>query len=330
MTEFDQSPLHPQAREVMLAQGLPVKQVLQNGPRYAVVSTEYEGNYAIFKMVIPGARNPVIPGSHDPYKWVPLSDIMLKEIRLLEMLDSLRDQIDGLTAHLYSYSTEPGCTWYLRELYEGKPLGDSRVAIRFDRRFYEEVTPEAVMGYLASLHRLSPEVTPELKELFSVSWPYDLHTKQLVAVLGEEFNHPLVRKHHKKIGEFLLQTQRDVAGLRTVVTHYEPYGTHTFVQNGRIGLIDWEQAALGHRLYDLAVIWIRTFDHPVWQDELKRQMEVRGYLDEDSRTAWNMLVLVQAIANYNHFHGAPLSDREYQEGLEEFLGKTIKTIVEQL
>jgi aminoglycoside phosphotransferase (APT) family kinase protein len=326
----DESPLHPQARAVMQAQGLPVKQVLQNGPRYAVVSTEYEGNYAIFKMVIPDAKNPILRLDPDPLDLVSLEDIMLKEIRLLEMLDSLRERIDGLTTHLYSYSTEPSCIWYLRELYRGRPLGDSKTPFRFDRRFYEEVTAEAVMAYITSLHRLSGEVTPELSNLLVVRWPYEVHTRELAAVLHEDFNHPYVRERSQAIGEFLMQVQREVAGQRDVITHHEPYGAHTFVQNGRIGLIDWEQMALGHRLFDLAIIWVRTFDHPVWQAELMRLMQERDYLNDESQRAWDMLVLVQCIANNNHFRAAPMSDQAYQAELEKFLVGTIKRIVGQL
>jgi hypothetical protein len=41
-------------------------------------------------------------------------------------------------------------------------------------------------------------------------------------------------------------------------------------------------------------------------------------------------VLVQCIANNNHFRAAPMSDQAYQAELEKFLVGTIKRIVGQL
>jgi len=323
---YDPSPLHPEVQNTMLSQGLPIKQVLQNGPRYAVVSTEYEDKYAIFKMVIPGASNPYNMENFDPELVVPLNRIILKEIRLLELLDNSREDLDGMTPEIYSYSTDPDRTWYLRELYRGKPMGTQQSPFRYSENFYEQVSPKMITDYFFSLHRLSELVTPELMELFPNRWPNDIHTTQLVAALDMDFNHPFVLANREAIGSFLKRTQMNLMDRRNVITHHEPYGLHTFVNNEQIGLIDWERSSLGHPLFDLSIIWTRSFNHPAWQKELHQRLVASDYLNPSSQEAWDMMILIESIAGYNHFQHNPHLDADFQAKLDAFFVDTIHTV----
>ncbi len=328
---IDSSPLPPIVRDTMLQQSLPIKRVLQNGPRYAVVSTEIDTIYAIFKMVIPGAVNPPLYEQSNPELSISLQRTILKEIRLLELLDQHREHLKGATTHLFRYSTEDTNTWYLRELFRGKPMGNPLLPFRFDQRFFEDVSPQQVVDYFFSLHSLTSVVSPELTNLFSTRWPNQTHVQQLVESLNLDFQLPQIRRHHKPLGSFIAKALAQAIAARAVITHREPYGAHTFTHEGQLGFIDWERSSLGHPLFDLALIWLRAFDNTAWRSQLVTLLREAGYLTTANQPIWDMLLTVDAIASHNYFQFNPLPDpivhRHIMTALVEQIDHTLATYV---
>lgn len=324
---IDQSPLDPIARDIMLEQGLPIKQVLQNGPRYTVVSTEVDDIFAVFKMVVPGAVNATFLEKPDPELDVKLTDVMLKEIRLLEFFTLHESELEGATPSLFRYSTDPEASWYLRELFPGKAAGHPRLPFRFDVSFYANFNPSDVLAYFASIQRLTSKVSPELLELFVIRWPNEVHLEQLIESLSEDYNLPVVRFNAVRISAFISRVMPPVFASRNVITHREPFGAHLFRHRDKLGLIDWERASLGHRLFDPAVVWLRSLDNEAWQQGFYDRLIELGYITTETAPIWDMLVLIDAIASYNFFSFNPLPDKDYHRQTMTSLVRIIESII---
>ena len=311
----------------MLEQGLPIKQVLQNGPRYVVVSTEVDEVYALFKMLIPGAVNAPFLEKSDPELEISLDKIMLKEIRLLEFFEQHSDRLRGATPTVFRYDIATSSSWYLRELFPGKAAGHPRLPFRFDSSFYSSFEPEDVMSYIASIQSLTTAISPELKKLCILRWPNEVQVMHLIDCLSEDFNHPAVRSYAAELGKFISTNMDAAAAKRRVITHREPFGAHLFRHRGKLGLIDWERSSLGHPLFDPAVIWLRTLDDKIWQQAFYDHLVQIKYINSETAPIWDMLVLIDAIASYNFFSFNPLPSKDYHQHTMVSLSKIIESIV---
>lgn len=310
-----------------MEQGLPIKQVLQNGPRYAVVSTEVDGIFAVFKMVIPGAVNATYLEKPDPELDVQLTDVMLKEIRLLEFFTLHESELEGATPSLFRYSTDPEASWYLRELFPGKAAGHPRLPFRFDACFYANFQPHDVLAYFESIQRLTALISPELRELFVIRWPNEIHIAQFLESLSGSYNLPAVRLNAAQITAYISSNLDSVLASRNVITHREPFGAHLFRHRDKLGLIDWERASLGHRLFDPAVVWLRSLDNEAWQQGFYHRLIELGYITTETAPIWDMLVLIDAIASYNFFSFNPLPDKDYHRHTMTSLVRIIESII---
>lgn len=322
MKDYTDTPLHPEVQRVLDEEKLPVKQILQHGPRYAVVSTEADGQYAIFKMVIPEARGKT------NYSEETLVEVITKEAALLSFLGEHKNDIRGLVTPILRHSKKEA--WYLRGLLRGRPMASALEPFPFDPSFFEATTPEAVFEFFHSLHKVSAEVPPRLAGTFVTHWPKAIHHRRFVDSLSDNYQHPLVAEHHEFIADFVYTARRFLSDTAPVITHQEAYASHIFVTDGRIGLIDWENASWGHRLHDLSTLWMRWIDHPDWQRRLEELLDEAGYFDTPSeRMIWDMELLVKAISNLNWFHFNPMKDPVYGARANDFFVATVATVVER-
>lgn len=320
---------YPQVGQVMRKLKLDVLQVLENGPRYVVVSTRYEGRPALFKMMVPHASNPTL--AEDTGVWHPgLYNDVLKEAALLEFLSEHRERIAGTVPLLLNHGTVPGSAWYIRELLPGAPMAGAEAPFVYPAAFYEQVAPSEMVKYFCSLHQLTPLVTPRLERHLKLWYPRTEHIHLLVAALGGDWSHPVVRELAGRLGPWMEANEPVLRRSKRVIAHNEPYASHVFLENGKIGLIDWESSSWGHRLHDFSRLWVRFFDHDEYRAGFEQELAAAGYLEsEDDLVAWDMTRLVQGVASLNYYYNNHVLGSDFEQKLYSMLTEAITEIAER-
>jgi len=320
---------YPDVNQTMRELGLVVRQLLQDGPRYVVASTEYRGRPALFKMMVPHAENPLAP--EDKGLWFPgLKNDVRKEAALLRFLGKHREQIAGHFPLLLASGELTGSVWYVRELLRGSPMAGADTPFVFPAKFYEAVPPGKLVAYFASLHALSPQVPRVLAEQMQVRYPRTDMTLRMVAALDGEWSHPAVRRLAGRLGPWMSEHEPLLRRSERVIAHNEPYASHVFLEHGRIGLIDWESSSWGHRLHDFSRLWVRFFDRDDYRAEFERELAAAGYLDgEDDLAAWDLVRLVQGVASLNYYHNNHVLPAEAEQKLYLVLTDLITEVADR-
>jgi aminoglycoside phosphotransferase (APT) family kinase protein len=320
---------YPEVGQTMRKLGLQVSQLLEDGPRYVVASTEYRSRPALFKMMVPHADNPIAP--EDTGTWHPgLYNDVLKETALLEFLSEHRQRVAGNVPLLLNHGTEPGSVWYIRELMQGAPMAGAEAPFVFPAKFYEQVPPAKVVAYFRSLHELTPLVTERLARHLRLWYPRTEHVRLLVAALGGEWSHPAVQQLAGRVGPWMDAHEPVLWRSERVIAHNEPYASHVFLEHGRIGFIDWESSSWGHRLHDFSRLWVRFFDRDDYRAEFERELAAAGYLgSEDDLVAWDLVRLVQGVASLNYYHNNHVLAPESEQKLYSVLTGLITGVAER-
>jgi len=320
---------YPEVGQVMRELKLERPQLLQDGPRYVVASTRHEGRPALFKMMVPGAKNPVPP--EDEGIWFPgLAGDMRKEAALLEFLSEYRAQITGNVPLLLNYSDEPGRLWYVRELLKGSPMAGPDMPFVFPRTYYELVAPGELVAYFASLQALTTKVTPKLAERLQIRYPRPEMTRRMVDALDGRWSHPAVRRSADRTRRWLEAAEPLLRRSPPVIAHNEPFASHIFLENGRIGLIDWESSSWGHRLHDFSRLWVRFFDDDEYRARFESELTAAGYLSTaDDLEAWDITRMVQGVASLNYYHNNHVLPPESEQKLYSMLARELTEIAER-
>jgi Phosphotransferase enzyme family len=318
---------YPEVDRVIHELGLKVWQLLENGPRYAVASTEYKEQPALFKMMVPHAENPVPPEDKGVFHPILLDDVR-KEIALLGFLSEQQERIAGKTPLLLDHGELPGSAWYIRELMHGSAMATPDQPFVFPEVFYLEVAPVKVVAYFRSLHELSP--TPELSRNFKLWYPRQEHIELLIKSLDSQWSHPEVRKLSGRLGPWLREREPELRReTDRVIAHNEPYASHLFVEDGAIGFIDWESASWGHRLHDFSRLWVRFFDHDEYRAEFEAELREAGYFDGKGALDWDANRLIQSTASLNYYYNNHVLEPAKEQGLYRILLDLIQDIAKR-
>jgi aminoglycoside phosphotransferase (APT) family kinase protein len=316
---------YPEVNQVLAKLGLPIWEVLENGPRYVVVSTDYQGESALFKMVVPGAEHKA-PTVDSGLKYPTLLEDVRKEVALLEYLSTAEQRLVGLVPKLLGHGEVPGSAWYIRELIHGTPMGRSDQPFLFTDKFYAEVEPRWLVEYFRSLHGVSALVPAEVASHFQLWYPRADHARLLAQSMDSEWSHPQMRRLAGRLGPWLEQYLPRLHGDGRVIAHNEPFSPHIFVEDGRIGLIDWESASWGHRLHDFSKMWLRFFDHESFRKKFEIEVEAAGYLGADGSLEWDLCRLIESVGTLNHYYNNHELSPHKEQQLYDFLIETISQI----
>ena len=319
---------YPEVDHVIRELKLPVHQLLEDGPRYVVASTEYQGRPALFKMMVPHAFNPTPP--EDAGVWqLSLYDNVRKEIALLEFLTEHRGRIAGQVPELLNHGKTPGSAWYIRELLHGAPMAAAGTPFVFPARFYREVPAARMVAYFRSLHELSPLIRPQLERHLKLWLPRVEHIRLLAVALGGEWSHPEVRRLAARLEPWILEGEPLLRRAGRVIAHDEPFATHIFLEHGKIGLIDWEAASYGHPLHDFSRLWVRFFDNEAYRSEFEQELAGAGYLDGEGALAWDVTRMVQSVASLNHYYNNHILAPDIEQRLYSTLSGAIAEIAKR-
>lgn len=251
--------LHPVVHEILESRGLQVLTVFQPGPRFAALLVRQGETEAVLKVALPAPR---AEGDEMTVERVRMAHRNIdKEILWLQFLDewvpeSAREKF--LFTRLMDYS-DTETHWYLREALPGSPMAAANNPFPFPAQLYDLISPQQLFEYFSYIHSISPQTPVNLSSQFWHRWTrydqYDHFGRWLHGMLpkvaqGKEYLGPIldyVEKH-----KFIMEADQ------TVLIHQEPFASHIFYHEGRIGLIDWENLDFGHKLYDLSVVWMRA------------------------------------------------------------------------
>lgn len=312
------------AKVILRQQGLQPKQVLRHGPRYLCVMVSRGERQLFFKQLL-------LPEQDSDYDIGMLRGAFRRETKLLGWLSDHAFALSLLAPRLLA-AGEGDNPWYLRELIPGQPMSDGGTDFIFARDFFDLVQPEVVVHAFESLHALAS------KDRAWLETELDLGTYTLREYAdGTHWQVTAQNREHltpyaSKVDQFLQQAQPTFDRFMTtrkysVLGHHEPYPSHLFVLEGRIGLIDWENVGWTNRVQDLSKIWLRSFDAPKWQQRFEDSIRELGYFENGGWTVWQTELLLQCIANTGYVMRSHLGTSEYRERAVEFFAHTIGRIL---
>ncbi|MDB5178561.1 MAG: hypothetical protein JWN01_504 [Patescibacteria group bacterium] len=265
-----------------------VIKVYRDGPRYWVARVRRDGEDLIVKMVIDDSAyaNPETGEVFQP------SDQLRAETLVGKMLDELRDEIKGVVPRIMAFGLDsPG--WLLRSALPGHTLAQSNSPFVVRHELFGEHITEAVLDYIEGYQRLTPHVAGFLKP------------GPLRYIPAQDYREPveLLAPYARAVWGYLEERFDLYDEHLTCLSHGQAFPPHFYVSEGRVGMIDWENAALKNRLHDLASVWIRGYAHPAWQEEFLERLKSRGFLvSAVDWELWHTEVLMQSSGNLAYLH----------------------------
>jgi aminoglycoside phosphotransferase (APT) family kinase protein len=288
--------LPPQVRDVVQRESLVVEEVNRNGPRFWVGKVRSGEKLLIAKAVIDDQP------WHDPgtgWEFRP-SDLLSTEIAVTAAL--------GPQVWL---SADDGRSWFVRAIVPGAGLAAGASTLQAHGAMFEDSVTAALVEFVLSYQALTTRFRGLLEQSVgtkkarlkpSTAW-YDLqHPAEPVKPYASAI--AAMAERHEELHDRRIDT----------LVHGELYPAHIMLHDGKVGLIDWENARLDNSLSDFVTLWSRGFDRPEWQQRLMKELEARGVLvsDED-RALWDLEVLLQAAGNLKYLHYSKLEPPELRE-----------------
>lgn len=277
------------------------------GPRFYVIGGDYKGKKAIFKADLEASAKRL------PKARLRLrrEGIFLKHVRLEYVPD------------FYARGVEDDVFWILEEWVPGgsQELGESTFLIKDS--FFKEENLRYSLEFLKELHRLGKVRQPQFEKHFNRYTLSDymfLMRIDRVATLGE--------KLAREADVFLRKCYRLFGNSQTVITHHELYGPHIFVNEGDFHVIDWENVGWGNPAHDLVQLWIRSFAHQDFREELFNRFLKLQEERDDFLKLFRLELILQGIGNLNHFKLAEVAEEKKIAGdLSRFLKESVARAV---
>lgn len=263
--------------------------IFRQGPRVYVVGGRWQRNGgidAVFKA----------PFSSDQ----GLTSLHLRREAIF--LKSAPSYLAPLVPSIYDFGQEEnGRFWYLVEWVKpGKPQlsGDSDFIM--PDTFFTRDNLAWGLNVLSALRLFSGEV-PSLFAREISETAYELADyRALLEPLGKKFFDRNVLAQVK----IFLNTAEPVyqRANRTAVTHHEFYGSQILSSGKSIKLADWENVGWGHPLRDFTSLWIRSFEHPAWQEKFLDNFRKEIRLDPANfEILFGVEKILQSFGNLTHF-----------------------------
>lgn len=279
------------------AEGMVIKKILRVGKRFFVADVRFQGKRALFKTC-------VYPKSSDPWTNKKFG----REILFLQFLAGSRHHAARAFApRIYRGSTQTRA-WYVREYINGTVYNINGGNIRFRPSFFTRANALAILRGFRDLQGIKKGELP--KTLRSRLKRHD-QMKTIRALLDPNWKH-IARYLHdtratRDLPAILDSRQRIFDHTPAVLTHQEPYASHFIKNSGTLRLIDWENIAWANPVHDFTNLWMRSSDHPSWQNMLKRaaQRDTRRALDAHFEDVWETSIFIKALFNVLSFPSYP-------------------------
>ena len=317
--------LSPAVRRVLDENHFQLIETLAYGPRFVCAIVRSGALNGMFKMVLPQEER------HRPnYVWTVDDSAENLEGRIMKEALFLQYFSQQLGAHSFEPQiiaiSEASPAWSLRTYIDKPSMSAWDSTFVFRREFYDEVTPGQVFNFFHRIHELSSSLPESLSDLLPDYVPFTLRGRFKEAYKAADKLGFADQAEH--INACLDRSKRAYDNYERVISHYEPYSCHLFVDGHKLAFIDWENVGWGHKLMDLSIFWMRMFDNPEWQNGLYRELEQAGYLRGKGLQYWHNELLMQSFANLNHLkYGGTFGTPGFTERAKAFFTQTIEDIL---
>lgn len=307
--------------DILSQKNLELIEVIRQGQRYFVARVARDGNSYFFKALLPETRAHQV----DYESW---QRNLTREIVFLNAYNK-RSAVG--VPKVFDYALEPE-TWYVREdiVGEVQSYGDS------DFLFKPTFFSEQSLGFAQFIYDLQ-QLTPQMPDLITA--------QRDDATVITAFHEGIFFYHLYKIAEldatyFTQQVFDEIQQFfhahkihffqsQLYLSHSEPYASNIIRREGNgYYLVDWERVEPLDPSHDMAIMWIRAFEHPAWQ-----QLFLKRFLDyfKDETLFWQLFrfnVVRQQLGNIVHFIAN--TDRAEGEKAAQFLSFARESITKSL
>lgn len=288
--------------------GFKPTKVYRDGPRFFVVGGKYKGKKVIFKA-------DVEPGPDRSLK------ARLKLRREAIFLEQAKFDYAPV---LYEKGKKRRFYWVIEEWVVGKSQEVGESTFLFKNSFFTQKTLDQMVDFFGDLYRLGRRCPRRLAKKLP---RYTLRDYEHL-VHGSK-THVLKKNLRGKVGGFIEKHRRLFDSHRNVIAHHELYAPHIFIdKNRRLKVIDWENVGWAGPPRDFTVLWIRSFAHDDFRDELLNR--VRAFQEEKEvfDELFYLELMIQGILNLCYFRKPQLKEeRAVAADITQFLKGRVEKIL---
>jgi aminoglycoside phosphotransferase (APT) family kinase protein len=279
----------------------------RTGPRFYVIGGDYKGKKAVFKADLEASAK-TLPKARLRLR---REGIFLKHVRLEHVPE------------FYTRGVEDEIFWILEEWVPGESQEQGESTFLIKDSFFTKENLQYSLEFFEELHRLSKVRQPQFEKHFN---RYTLSDYMFLMRIDRAAT--LGKKLASEADRFLVKCHRLFGRSQTVITHHELYGPHIFVNSKEFHVIDWENVGWGNPAHDFVQLWIRSFNHPDFREELfRRFLKLQDERDEFLKL-FRLELILQGIGNLNYFKLAKLAEEKEIAGrLTRFLKEAIAEAV---
>lgn len=196
-------------------------------------------------------------------------------------------------------------TWYLKDYALGNLQNLSRSNFLFKNSFFTQENLNWVIKFFSELHCFSQNLPLRMQKFFHYHSLADylilINDQGVKNILGKKVNQILL--FLKKQGKIFNQNQ-------SALTHFEPYPVHFIRSKNNMKIIDWENVGWGNGAHDVAIIWLRAWQHQQWQKNLRKNFPLKTPLKNHWEELFKIEIIIQSVANLPYLEGTTDTDEK--------------------
>jgi hypothetical protein len=309
-------------RRITHDQSLQVMEAFRNGPRFWAgrVRALGGGPDLLLKAIIDDA--PWVQEQSGDQLWP--SDKLRLETTMLAELGRQHHRLAGDVPQVLARwdGAEP---WVLRAFQLGRNLAVGDSPFLFNDELFRPKVTEALINYILSYQSLSDQIRPAADAVQRE------RRVPAMKVLANDIERPSpwLEQYRQPIADYVAERQHLYDSRTDTLVHAQVYPPHIYLNEGRIGMIDWENSGFGNPWQDFVSVWIRGYQDPRWQQEFVKTLAGKGlFTSPGAWDVWNVETLFQVGGNLNYLYWSRTEPQAERKRAAQALISQIEAIVE--
>lgn len=326
---YDKADVPADVADVLAEQQLEIVKIWRRGPRFwtGLVrlpdNGDIPGQEAVLKVVLNDWPWQLQTNATEWHS----SDQLLAEADVLLALGEYRHRLSGHLPSILGHKRDRPA-WTLRSMVYGRGIDLAANGFGFDSTTWHSQDTKRLVNYIRDYQKLSLEL-PELAVSTAKGDPQ--YMDAWVSWLDLDNPAEALTTYSYDIKNYLTDLVPWVKSLPHVLVHGEVYPMHIYVDEGKLALIDWENAQRGNEMIDLVTYWLRGTTHIDWQADFKRQVADSERLlnPNEFNKLWDFMVVTGAAGTIRHLELAPEIAPEFRQAAVTDLVQIVRTALYQ-